>query len=214
MRVIDLTHTIAEGMPVYPGTEPPVFRPANTYERDGFRETKISLYTHTGTHMDPPAHLYPDGTTLDRFPPEQFIGKALVIDCRALGEGEPITEALLAPYGEKVEAADFLLFCLGWDEKWGADDYFGDYPCVDEQVMDRILRGNYKGIGFDVIGLDPIADENLTRHKKLFAGKDIVNIENLCHLELCGSDLFWFSCFPLKIADSDGSPIRAVAWFE
>ncbi len=214
MRVIDLTHTIAEGMPVYPGTEPPVFRPANTYERDGFRETKISLYTHTGTHMDPPAHLYPDGTTLDRFPPEQFIGKALVIDCRALGEGEPITEALLAPYGEKVEAADFLLFCLGWDEKWGTDDYFGDYPCVDEQVMDRILRGNYKGIGFDVIGLDPIADENLTRHKKLFAGKDIVNIENLCHLELCGSDLFWFSCFPLKIADSDGSPIRAVAWFE
>lgn len=214
MKVIDLTHTIAEGMPVYPGTEPPVLRPANTYERDGFRETKISMYTHTGTHMDPPAHLYPGGTTLDRFPPEQFIGKALVIDCRSLQEGEPITEALLAPYGEKAEEADFLLFCLGWDKKWGTDAYFGDYPCVDEQVLDRILRGDYKGIGFDAIGLDPISDENLTRHKKLFAGKDIVNIENLCHLDLCGSELFWFSCFPLKIDDSDGAPIRAVAWFE
>ena len=80
--------------------------------------------------------------------------------------------------------------------------------------MDYILKGNYKGIGFDVIGLDPIADENLTRHKKLFENCDIINIENLTNLEQCGDDLFWFSCFPLKIENGDGSPIRAVAWFE
>ena len=80
--------------------------------------------------------------------------------------------------------------------------------------MDYVLKGKYKGIGFDVIGLDPIADTNLTRHKKLFAKTEIVNIENLCHLEQCGPGLFWFSCFPLKIENSDGSPIRAVAWFE
>ena len=44
--------------------------------------------------------------------------------------------------------------------------------------------------------------------------KDIVNIENLKNLNLCGTDLFWFSCFPLKVENCDGSPIRAVAWFE
>lgn len=38
---------------------------------------------------------------------------------------------------------------------------------------------------------------------------DIVNIENLKNLELCGDDLFWFSCFPLKLDNCDGSPIRA-----
>ena len=54
MRVIDLTHTISENMPVYPGTEPPVLAGANTYEKDGFKETKLTMYTHTGTHMDPP----------------------------------------------------------------------------------------------------------------------------------------------------------------
>ena len=32
MKVIDLTHTIKENMPVYPGTEPPCLDPANTYE--------------------------------------------------------------------------------------------------------------------------------------------------------------------------------------
>lgn len=214
MRVIDLTHTIESGMPVYPGTEPPILEPANTYDRDGFRETKLSMYSHTGTHMDPPAHLFRDRTTLDCFPPEQFIGKALVIDCTSLKEGEPITMDHLSRYGTKAETADFLLFYLGWDARWGSEAYFGDYPCIDDSVLEYILEGSYKGIGFDVIGLDPIADGNLTRHKKLFQTRDIINIENLCNLGLCGNDLFWFSCFPLKIRDCDGSPIRAVAWFE
>lgn len=214
MKVIDLTHVIEEGMPVYPGTETPRLEPANTYEKDGFQETRISMFSHIGTHMDPPAHLFPQRTTLDCFPPEQFIGKAIVIDCRDLSEGESITLDYIRRAGKKAELADFLLFNLGWDQRWGSESYFGDYPCLDDEVMDYILKGKYKGIGFDVIGLDPIADANLTRHKKLFAEKEIVNIENLCHLEQCGSGLFWFSCFPLKIKDSDGSPIRAIAWFE
>ena len=117
-------------------------------------------------------------------------------------------------YGKKAEQADFLLFHLGWDKRWGTDDYFGDYPCLDETVLDYIISGNYKGIGFDVIGLEPVNDVNLIRHKKLFENSQIVNIENLKNLELCGSDLFWFSCFPLKLENCDGSPVRAVAWFE
>ena len=201
-------------MPVYPGTEPPRFESANTYEKDGFKETRLSMFTHTGTHMDPPAHLFPNRKTLDQFSADQFIGKAIVIDCRELKEGEQITWDLLKPYGDKISQADFLLFHLGWDKRWGTDSYFGEYPCLSEEVLEMIIAGDYKGIGFDVIGLDPIADVNLTRHKKLFLKKDIVNIENLCNLDQCGNDLFWFSCFPLKIDNCDGSPIRAVAWFE
>ncbi len=214
MKVIDLTHTIKENMPVYPGTDTPRFIPANSYEKDGFKETLLQMYTHTGTHMDPPAHLYAGKRTLDRFPASQFIGKALVIECRDLKEGGVITMERIQKYGEKAGRADFLLFNLGWDKRWGTDAYFGDYPCIDEEVLDYIIRGNYKGIGFDVIGLDPISDVNLTRHKKLFQNCDIVNIENLKNLELCGGGLFWFSCFPLKLEDCDGSPVRAVAWFE
>ena len=214
MKVLDLTHVITPEMPVYPGTEPPVFAPANTYEKDGFKETKISMFTHTGTHMDPPAHLFPGRTTLDAFPAGQFIGRALVVDCRDIPNGGAITMERLRKYGALADEADFLLFYLGWDAYWGTDAYFGDYPCIDFEVLDYILRGDYKGIGFDVIGLDPIADENLTRHKKLFAEKDIVNIENLKDLGKCPEGLFWFSCCPLKLADADGSPIRAVAWWE
>ena len=42
MKVIDLTHTIHESMPVYPGTEPPKFLPANSYEKDGFKIGRAS----------------------------------------------------------------------------------------------------------------------------------------------------------------------------
>ena len=214
MKVIDLTHTIKPDMPVYPGTETPKFIPANSYEKDGFKETLLQMYSHTGTHMDPPAHLFAGRTTLDQFPVDQFIGKAIVIDCHELEEGQAITMEHVSKVGEKAAKADFLLFYLGWDKRWGTAAYFGDYPCVDEEVLDYIMKGNYKGIGFDVIGLDPIADENLTRHKKLFTECDIVNIENLKNLDLCGNDLFMFSCFPLKLDNCDGSPIRAVAWFD
>ena len=109
MKVIDLTHTICEDMPVYPGTEQPKLTVVNTCEADGFRESLLQLYSHTGTHIDPPAHLFPDGRTLDQFPPEQFLGKALVIDCRHLKAGERITADCLKPYGDKVRQADFLL---------------------------------------------------------------------------------------------------------
>lgn len=212
MKVIDLTHVITETMPVYPGTEPPRLETANTYEKDFFKETRMTLFTHTGTHMDPPAHIFPGRTTLDQFPADQFIGKALVIDCRDLQEGQFITMDHIRRYGAKASQADFLLFNLGWDKYWGADAYFGNFPCMDMEVLDFILAGNYKGIGIDAISIDPV--DNLTRHRKLFREKDIVNIENLTNLEQCGGDLFWFSCFPLKLSGGDGSPVRAVAWFE
>ncbi|MDD5938866.1 MAG: cyclase family protein [Clostridiales bacterium] len=213
MKILDLTHTITEDMPVYPGTLPPRLESANTYEENGFRETLITMYSHTGTHMDAPAHLFPGRTTLDQFPVSQFAGKALVVDCLGLPDGGAIGMERLAPYGDKARQADFLLFHLGWDERWGTGDYFGDYPCIDDEVLQFVLDTGKKGIGFDVIGVDPIPDEALTRHKKLFRDHEIVNIENLKNLGQCGGDLFWFFALPLKQADADGAPVRAVAFW-
>lgn len=178
--------------------------------RDGFKETLLHMYSYTGTHVDPPAHIFKNHTTLDQFPPEQFIGKALVIDCKTLKEGQSITMDLIDSY--KAKQAYFLLFNLGCNKRWNQAFYFNAYPCIDEEVLDFILNQKFKGIGFDVIGLDPISDANLTIHKALFKNHDILNIENLKNLHLCGNDLFWFSCFPLKIKNSNSAPIQAITW--
>lgn len=211
MKVIDLTHFISEDMPVYPGTEGPVLAPANTYEKDGFKETLMTMYTHTGTHMDPPAHLFAGRTTLDQFPITQFVGKAVVIDCTDLKEGQKITMKYIDSNRENADKAEFILFRLGWDKYWGTARYFGDYPHIDDAVVDYLIKGLKKGVGLDVIGIDPIADENLTIHKKLFLNNEIVVIENLMNLDLVGSELFTFCALPLKHIDADGSPIRAIA---
>ena len=214
MRVIDLTHTIKEDMPVYPGTEAPSLLAANSYEKDRFKETRLCMFSHTGTHIDPPAHLFADKKTLDAFDAEQFVGKATVIDCRDLSEGESIGMDRLLKKGELLDKAEFLLFNLGWDKRWGSPEYFGNYPCIDSEVLDYIINSDLKGIGFDVIGLDPIGKGGLERHSRLFSEKEIINIENLKDLDKCGDGLFTFICLPIKIEDSDGAPARAIAYFE
>lgn len=201
-------------MPVYPGTEGPRFEMANTCEKDGFRETLLTLYSHTGTHMDAPAHLYADGTTLDHFPAAQFVGSAVVVDCSELRAGQSMTMAHVERQREAVDGAEFLLFRTGWDRYWGQDAYFGDYPCIDLEVVDYVLRTGKKGIGLDTIGLDPIADANLTRHKRLLAGGTVVVIENLKGLGRIGCGSFTFYALPLHFRDADGAPVRAVALLE
>ena len=126
MKVIDLTHTISEDMPVYPGTEKPKLTTANTYVKDGFKETLLQMYSHVQTHIDPPAHIFANRKTLNQFSPEQFIGKALVVDCRDLKEGQAITIDKINI--EKAKLADFLYFNLGWDKHFKDETYFNDFP--------------------------------------------------------------------------------------
>ncbi len=212
MKIIDLTHYISEDMPVYPGTDTPKFQEANTYKKDGFKETLMIMYTHTGTHMDPPAHIFEGKTTLDKFPIEQFVGKALVVDCSDLKKGDKIQMKHI----NKVLAdkAEFLLFYTGWDKYWGSDKYFHNYPCLDDDVIEYIIDQNKKGVGLDTIGIDPISDENLSIHKRLFEDNEMIIIENLMNLDKIGAELFTLIALPLKHVDADGSPIRAIAMLE
>ena len=156
MNVIDLTYVISPDMPVYPGTEGPKLSPANTYEKDGFKETLLSMYSHTGTHMDAPAHLFAHCSTLDALPAGQFAGQAVVVDCSDLGEGGRITMDYVNRTPGTAEA-EYLLFRTGWGKYWGKPEYFGDYPCVTPEVVDFLIATNKKGVGLDTIGLDPIA---------------------------------------------------------
>ena len=164
--------------------------------------------------MDAPFHLYADRTSLDALPVEQFVGKALVIDCRDVGEGGEIGMEYVERVRPLADEADFLLFNTGWDANWGQETYFGEYPVVSMEICQYLLDSRKKGVGFDVIGIDPVVDANLTRHRMLLSQRDMVIIENLTHLEQIGGGLFIFAALPLKYQNADGAPIRAVAILE
>lgn len=214
MKVVDLTQTIEKEMPVYPGTGAPEITVCNHYETDGFRESFLQMTSHTGTHMDAPYHLREDWKKLDTYPAEQFVGKGLVIDCADLADGAEITMERIECVREKADQADFLLFYTGWDKKWGQEAYFGNYPYISEEVARYMLESGKKGVGLDVIGLDPIADETLRLHWMVLSAQGFVIIENLKNLHLLGKDLFLFCALPLKYKDADGAPVRAVAILE
>ena len=78
--IIDLTHTITPEMPMYPGSAAPSIKPTGSLTRDGFRETQLTIASHTGTHMDAPSHMLPRGSTLEVLPASQFCGRAVVLD--------------------------------------------------------------------------------------------------------------------------------------
>ena len=214
MTVFDLTHTISENMPVYPGTEPPMLAVPCTVEKNGFMETLLHMFSHTGTHMDAPSHLFENGKTLEHFDVSQFVGSAIVIDCSELTDGDRIGMDYIERNRENAEMADFLLFRTDWDKKWGTEDYFGAFPCITSEVADFIVASGKKGVGLDVISIDPISDSKLGNHRKILSQNTIVIIENLCNLKSVGDGLFTFIASPLKFENSDGAPTRALAVIE
>lgn len=209
MQIIDLSHPISRDMPVYPGTLPPAFSRGSTFNEDGFLEQKITMVTHTGTHLDAPAHIIENAKTLDQFPIDHFYGKGMVI---RPGEtiANTISEHDLRIHEERIKSCDFVLINTGWSRWWGDNRYFEDYPVLSLKAAHWLSRFKLKGIGIDAISADPFLAENWPVHNA-FLKKEIIIIENLTNLESVADTPFFLSCLPLKIVGADGSPVRAVA---
>jgi len=209
VEVIDLTHTIHADMPVFPGTEPPIFQEANTLEKDGFKETKIILYSHTGTHIDAPAHMLKDGPYLDDLAIGHFIGRATIFDF-SHEKIRTIDINRLKQYEKKIRKVEFIILKTGWSEYWGKSEYYEDFPSLSEEAARYLSEFNLKGIGIDVISIDDINSTTFTVHKILMS-QNIIIIENLTNLDAIKDEYFILSIMPLKTKHADGSPVRAAA---
>ena len=207
--LIDMTHTITPDIPVYPGTPAPCLSPACTFTKDGFRETLLTFSSHTGTHMDAPAHLLPEGRTLDDTPMSQFSGRATVLDVS--GEGPVITEAFLQSNYEAIHTADYILFYTGWEDRWGREDFLADaFPVPDEAAAKYLVSRGLKGVGTDAVSIDRLGDKRLPIHHILMKDSVLI-LENLCLKKVRGRKDFLFFALPMKFQDTDGAPVRAFA---
>jgi len=75
--MIDITRAIEPGMATWPG-DPPV-----TVEPHGAVDARVSVLgmgTHTGTHIDPPAHVIDGGATVDAIRLDALIGPCAVVE--------------------------------------------------------------------------------------------------------------------------------------
>ena len=210
MHLVDLTHPITANMPVFPGTKPPVLVSEGTLEQSGFREKRISICSHTGTHIDAPAHLLDQGPTLDMLPLGRFCGQALVVDV-SQGHEPVVGMDRLQPYQERIFQVDFLLLHTGWSRYWGRQEYFSNFPVLTREAAQWLTETGLKGIGLDAISADRMDSLDFEVHTILL-GHEVIIIENLTNLNRLPASPFFLSCFPLSLEQADGSPVRAVAW--
>jgi len=72
----------------------------STIRNDGFRVSRISLGSQSGTHIDAPAHLMEEGMALDALPPQRFMGRFFLVN---LTHAPSLPEVLmsLAAYGKE-----------------------------------------------------------------------------------------------------------------
>jgi len=215
-KLIDLTQLLNEQMLVYPDTAPPTFQVTNTVDRDGYNEHLISMLSHTGTHIDAPRHILQDGKSLDKFSLDKFIGNAMVIDCRGRNE---ISLDFLQGFESKIADADFVLFYTGWQQTWNTDSYFDNCPIPTKEAAVWLSQFDLKGIGFDAFSVDKIGSATAVNEASLpnhfiFLRKEILLIENLTNLDKLPEFGFTFQCFPLRVENADGSPVRAVAMID
>src|SRR5678816_4572610 len=88
-RILDLSHTINDAMPQWPGDAQSFqARTECTIADDGFLSRSFWMLEHYGTHLDAPAHFAGLGMTVDAIPAERLFGRAVVLDVRELAIGD------------------------------------------------------------------------------------------------------------------------------
>jgi len=79
MKIVDLSQTLDNDMPVYSGDPQVKIEQIHSIDKEGWRLKLLSFGSHTGSHVDAPAHMDKEGQTLDQLSVDKFIGKARVV---------------------------------------------------------------------------------------------------------------------------------------
>ncbi|MFZ5985972.1 MAG: cyclase family protein [Bacillota bacterium] len=201
-RLIDLTHTIEDFQPVYPGDEETRLYQTKQLDADGYNNHRLEISMHSGTHLDTPMHLTKSNKYVCDLPLESFIGNGCVLDVR----NEPIIK-MKKEYEKKVIENSILLLCTGQDKKFGTKEYFSEIPVIDMEFARYLANRKIKILGMD----SPSPDKYPFDIHKLLFEHNILIIENLTNVEkLLKEESFEVIAFPLKIK-ADGSLLRVAA---
>ena len=219
-HLIDLSHPLDPATPPWPGN-PPVevhhvstIPPARGPRDRGAPGEPISCNTsafltcnHTGTHMDSPAHFYNGVQTIEQVPLEMCIGPAALVDVRHIHPRAEITPADFALCEQAIKTTGKVVFWTGWSSRWGDDNYFDDYPVLNEAAAVWLVER-----GVHLVALDtPSPDRDPHPVHYVLLGANIVIVENLTHLDLIGRDVFELIVVPLPLRGLEASPVRALA---
>jgi arylformamidase len=198
LKIHDLTRAISQDMPVYPGDPQPKFDPHTTIKDNNANITRITVGSHTGTHVDAPWHFLQEGNSIDIEPLDKFIGEAAIID--ASGKNSITAEDFS---GYDIRSNDIILIYTG------TGDRRTDFAYLDISAAEWMAEYKIKCVGIDTASVEEYGKKDAPVHKMLLA-RNVGIIENLVNLKQFAGSRRFFVCLPLPLKGIDGSPARAV----
>ena len=205
MKIIDLSHKLFNKAPSYPSDPDITINKKKGIVTDGSILHSISIATHSGTHLDVPAHIIPGGKTLSDFSLEAFFGIAVRV------RQENYLE--IKQYIQKIDA---VIFDTGWYKKIDdSETFFGENrPKIPADLIQLIVNNNINIFGCDLPSVDDSGSKEKPVHHALLSNNIIIyeSLTNLDQLPILQP--FKFYGFPLALKDLDGSPVRAVAFVD
>lgn len=213
MRLVDLSHPIEDGMPVYPGLPRPDVGAILDHAacrkryggRAGFLIGRISMACNTGTYLDAPYHRFPDGADLAALPLEKVVGLPGVVVSAPERPG-----AVALPEETARWRGRAVLVRTGWDRRWKTDRYWEPGPFLAGADLDRLVAAAPALVGVDFWNVDDTGDPDRPAHTALLA-QGIPIVEHLCGLAGLPEEGFRFSAAPLAVARGASFPVRAWA---
>jgi arylformamidase len=218
-RLIDVCHTIHDGMITYKGLPPPVITDHLSREASRgfyaagteFHIGKIEMVANTGTYIDSPFHRYSDGKDLADLDLRAVANlDGVVVRCVGLAQ-RGVTQARLAELDLKGKA---VIFHTGWDRYWRTEKYWdGSHPFLTTESAQYLADSQVALVGIDSYNIDDTADASRPAHSILLA-RDIPIVEHLCGLNELPDAAFRFFAVPVKVKRFGTFPVRAFAVVE
>jgi arylformamidase len=210
-KAVDLTHELANGMPIYPGDPSPSFVRSATLEKNGVNLTKLTLGSHTGTHTDAPRHFIQGGESIDKILVKNFMGEALVID---LSKTKPIGSGIVpsdfSNFDSQIKEDDIVLFYTGSSEKWGDPNVNSNYTYCTKEAADYFVEKKVRAVGIDFLSIEKFkAPEPVVHRTLLNNGIYIVESLSKALRQFSGERIFFIS-LPIKLENGDGAPSRSI----
>jgi arylformamidase len=203
MRIHDITMPLSPELPCYPGDFPVAIAPwTRVADGDEANVSRLTLCTHSGTHIDPPRHFSDQGASVDEIPLGLLLGKALVVEIRgAQLIGRADLERL------PVWGVERLLLKTGNSKLWQEREFCHDFVALSVQGADYLVEAGVKLVGIDYLSVESIEGDGTVHRKLLDNGIVILEGLNLAEVEPGEYELI---CLPLKIKGGDGAPVRAL----